>query len=246
MATNEGKRPDLSRLELIRDSSIEQLKNARYLEELTVRLGLNAEGMNQQPAFVEAASGGLNIWQYPNQFSKYLCLLGKFKVSSYLEIGCRWGGTFIYTCEFLKRSGEVKKCVAVDLFDSPVKEYCDRENFTSFKKMNSTSGEFKKYIANEHFDVAFIDGDHDYKAVLSDFKTCRGRANILVFHDISNDACPGVGRLWGEITNMLDNEYEFHEMTEQYEEVFRRDGKRYLGIGVAVLKSFAANSAHGP
>lgn len=242
MAKDEALRLDLSRLDLIRSSSTEHLKDPKYLEDLTVRLGLNGEILHEQPGFVAESVGGLHIWQYPNQFSKYLHLLGTFKVSSYLEIGCRWGGTFIYTREFLKKMGNMEKCVAVDLFDSPVKEYCDREENAKFIKMNSMSEEFKNYINAEKFDVAFIDGDHNYHAVLSDFRACKDRANIVVFHDITNDACPGVGDLWRELKSFLDHEYEFHEMTDQYDEVLKRTGKRYLGIGVAVKKSFAATN----
>ena len=240
MAKHDAVGLDVSRLDLIRSSSNEQLRSQQYLEELTVRLGLNGECLHEQPKFVSENVGGLRIWQYPNQFSKYLGLLGKFKISSYLEIGCRWGGTFMYTREFLKKMGDMDKCVAVDLFDSPIKAYCDREDNAKFIKMDSTSEEFGEYIKAERFDVIFIDGDHNYNAVLSDFRACRDSANVVVLHDISSDACPGVGELWRQMRSLLDHEYDFHEMTEQYDEVLKASGKKYLGIGVAVKKSFAA------
>lgn len=59
------------------------------LESLIIKLGFNREILIEQPQIVKDNGGGLLIWQYPNQFSKYLCLLEKQQISSYIEIGCR-------------------------------------------------------------------------------------------------------------------------------------------------------------
>jgi cephalosporin hydroxylase len=235
----EGNRLDLSRIDLVQKSTNEQLDDPKYLERLTMDLGLNDEHLNEQPEFVKQFGGGLHIWQYPNQFAKYLCLLGQFKIHSYLEIGCRWGGTFVYTCEFLKKKCGLNKSVAVDLIESPVQKYCSMQKDSSLIVADSQSKEFKNYISEEFFDLILIDGDHDYEPVLSDYHSCRGRSNILVFHDITNDGCPGVAEVWRQFRESSSDEYEFHEMTEQYEEVTERTGMRYLGIGVAIRKSFA-------
>ena len=119
---------DLKRIDLIRESSIEDLKKIEYLEKLIPKLGLNKEVLIEQPEIVKENGGGLLIWQYPNQFSKYLSLLQKQEISSYLEIGCRWGGTFILTNEYLKKFGKIKKSLAIDIIDSPVQEYCLKNN----------------------------------------------------------------------------------------------------------------------
>ena len=115
---------DLSRIDLIKNSNLEDLKNNNYLENLIIKLGFNNEILREQPKIVRDNSGGLLIWQYPNQFSKYLCLLNKQKIQSYIEIGCRWGGTFVLTNEYLKLFNDMKKSVAVDIIDSPVLNYC--------------------------------------------------------------------------------------------------------------------------
>ena len=88
---------DLTRISLIKESLLEDLENSDYLEDLIVKLGFNTEILREQPQIVKENGGGLLIWQYPNQFSKYLCLLRKQKISSFIEIGCRWGGTFVLT-----------------------------------------------------------------------------------------------------------------------------------------------------
>lgn len=227
---------DLSRISLIKNSSLEELKSNEYLESLIVKLGFNTESLQQQPQIVKDNGGGLLIWQYPNQFSKYLCLLEKQKISSFIEIGCRWGGTFILTNEYLKRFNIINKSVAVDIMKSPVKEYCLNNSETEFKEINSQSGEFKKYISDNYFDLIFIDGDHSYNGVKNDYEISKNNGKIFVFHDISNNECPGVVKFWNELKNNKSDTYDFFEFTEQYEDVWNNTHKTFLGIGVAIKK----------
>ena len=55
-------------------SFIITLQSYYYLEKLIIKLGFNTEILREQPQIVKDNGGGLLIWQYPNQFSKYLCL----------------------------------------------------------------------------------------------------------------------------------------------------------------------------
>ena len=82
---------DLTRIKFIKESNVKDLQNNNYLENLIIKLGFNTEILREQPKIVKDNGGGLLIWQYPNQFSKYLCLLSEQKIQSYIEIGCRWG-----------------------------------------------------------------------------------------------------------------------------------------------------------
>ena len=220
---------DLTKIELIKNSSLTDLKNNVYLEQLMCKLGFNNEILSEQPQIVKDNCGGLLIWQYPNQFSKYLLLLQTLNIKSYIEIGCRWGGTFVLTTEYLKMFNNISRSVAVDLIDSPVEEYTKREGL-EFMKINSQSIEFKDFMKNNTFDLIFIDGDHSYNGVKMDFETSKNSSSIFVFHDIHSDACPGVVQFWKEIKN--DPLFEFHEFIEQY-----FTDKRYLGIGVAIRKT---------
>lgn len=228
---------DLSRVELIQKSELDDLKNACYLEtDLIPKLGFNTEILHEQPLVVKDNCGGLLIWQYPNQFSKYLVLLQKQNISSYIEIGCRWGGTFILTTEYLKRFNNIQKSVAVDIIDSPVAQYCSLNEKTKFMKSYSQSYEFKEYMKKNYFDLIFIDGDHSYQGVSGDYEIMKKNGKIFVFHDIVNDACPGVVCFWNELkTNEKDN-YNFFEFTEQYEDVWNDTHNKFLGIGVAIKK----------
>ena len=104
----------------------------KYIEELIKKLGFNGEGTEQQPELVKNNLGGLFIWQYPNQFSKYLCMLRNYNIQSYMEIGCRWGGTFILTFEYLKFFNKMRLGAAVDIIDSPVEYYCKMTHGAKF------------------------------------------------------------------------------------------------------------------
>ena len=206
------------------------------MEKLIVKLGFNNEILQEQPSLIHNNTGGLLIWQYPNQFSKYIVLLKSLNIKSYLEIGCRWGGTFVLTCEYLSRFNVLDKCVAVDIIDSPVSAYCSTSPNKTFICMNSTSDEFKEYMKGNMFDAIFIDGDHSYEGVKNDYEMAKYNGNVYIFHDIHSMACPGVVKFWNELKNTMGELYDFYEFTEQYSEVVRNTGQTFLGIGVAVKK----------
>lgn len=227
---------DLTRIQFIKESNLSDLQNNNYLENLIIKLGFNTEILREQPKIVKDNGGGLLIWQYPNQFSKYLCLLREQNIHSYIEIGCRWGGTFVLTNEYLKMFNRINKSVAVDIIDSPVVNYCISNNETQFIKINSQSTEFKNYMNNNYFDLIFIDGDHNYNGVKNDYEISKNSGKIFVFHDIINDMCPGVVRFWNELKNNEKNTYNFFEFTEQYEDVWNHTRQKFLGIGVAIQK----------
>jgi cephalosporin hydroxylase len=227
---------DLERIKFIKESKLEDLQNNNYLEKLIIKLGFNTEILREQPQIVKDNGGGLLIWQYPNQFSKYLCLLKEQNINSYIEIGCRWGGTFVLTNEYLKMFNNINKSVAVDIIDSPVLTYCMSNNETQFIKINSQSQEFIYYMKNNYFDLIFIDGDHSYNGVKSDYEISKNSGKIFVFHDIINDACPGVVKFWNELKKNENNTYNFFEFIEQYEDVWNNTKNKFLGIGVAIKK----------
>jgi hypothetical protein len=215
-----------------------------YLEKfLLPALGLNNEQLHEQPPELSMFYGnglGLRIFQYPNQFSKYLSFLAKFPIPirSYLEIGCRHGGTFITTAEILQQlEPSFKKAVALDIIDESVnlREYrraCP--GTVEYLLLNSLSPEFDQYLKDKFFDLVLIDGDHSYSAVQSDSEKTFERANIQVFHDTFSDACQGVVNYWAEYKVQNSATHEFFDFTEQYESV----NGNFLGIGVAVRKQW--------
>jgi hypothetical protein len=87
----------------------ENLVDPSFLEGWIPGLGLHpssGEGTDEYewpPALHGQVGKGRQIWQYPNQFSKYLAFLSAYKISSYLEIGVAYVGTFVLTVEYLSR-----------------------------------------------------------------------------------------------------------------------------------------------
>jgi predicted O-methyltransferase YrrM len=230
---------DLTRIRLIQEAPQESLRDPIFLESFLPTLGFNKEVLHEQPEIVKQNGGGLLIWQYPNQFSKYLCLLQKYSISSYLEIGCRWGGTYVLTTEYLKRFQPITKSVAIDIIDSPVSSYTALIKEATFLKLSSQSSEFQDFLKDQTFDLIFIDGDHSYEGVKNDYEVTKGKGKIYVFHDIVSCMCPGVVKFWNELKQKEAAQYSFFEFVDQYDEVVRSTGGTFLGMGIAVSKSFA-------
>lgn len=214
-------------LDIIKNIDIKKITEEE-LEDLLPSLGMNGENVHEMPSHLsQHYNVGLKFWQYPNQFSKYLKLLSTFKVKTYLEIGCRWGGTFVITNELLKLKNKNVKAFACDLIEMSdiLTEYSKHSDF-KYLFMNSTL--LNKENVQEQIDLILIDGDHSYNGVKIDFeRSLQYSPKYVVFHDIKSDACGGVVKFWDEIKN----NYKHHEFVEQYESV----NGSYLGIGLIEL-----------
>ncbi|HZH67133.1 MAG TPA: class I SAM-dependent methyltransferase [Flavisolibacter sp.] len=231
---------DLSKIDLVRKMQVTELANSLVLEEkLLPQLGLNNEALYQMPDELFSYTGqGLLYWQYPVQFSKYLVLLSKLKVESYLEIGVRHGGTFIITVEYLQKFHPLKKAVGVELGYSPsVVAYSKQNKKVRFFQADSQTERFKDLLQREvYFDLVLIDGNHEETECRNDYDAVKDRAGIIVLHDIASVICPGVQKLWSELKQ--GEGFIFYEFTEQYQSVIKRTGQAFFGIGVAVSKSY--------
>jgi cephalosporin hydroxylase len=209
-------------------------EDAKECEKLILELGLNNEILNEQPTEFQAYYGhGLKMWQYPNQLSKFALALNKIKINSYMEIGCRFGGTFVFISEILKKNNNFLKNYACDIIEKSdiLKEYSENVDFKYFK-MSSREQDFKDMCAQIKPEFVFIDGDHSYEGVKNDFLIFENmlETKFIAFHDITNDVCPGVVQIWDEVKK--DNRFETQEFTEQYESV----KGNFLGIGLAIRK----------
>jgi len=233
---------DLSFVNLIREKDLDYLSNPKLLEsELLLELGLNNEQLHEFPEELYNFCGyGLLHWQYPKQFSKYLTQISKFKIESYLEIGVRHGGTFVITVEYLEKFHPLKNAVGIDIdYCSSLIRYNKINPKINFMKVDSQSSQFKEFIKKHTgFDLVFIDGSHEETPCRNDFETVKDKANIIVFHDITSDVCPGVGRVWNQVKGMYPDEYQFFEYIDQYKSVGERTGQVFLGIGMAIKKEY--------
>jgi len=221
-------------IDRIANEDLEKLKDPSYLEfKLLPELGLNDRHMNQYPSMLHKYCGiGIDSWQYPNQFSKYLCYLSQLDIKNYVEIGCHKGGTFIITVEYLSRFNKIESALAIDNWPREIiNEYCNHRNNITYLTNSSQSEEFKEEFYKKNWDLVLIDGDHSYQAVKNDFSIVNGNSKYIAFHDIRNIFCPGTQQIWQDIKNDHKN-FKFHEWTDQYDEVLLKIRGSIMGIGL--------------
>jgi hypothetical protein len=218
----------------IRAASLTNLRNPAWLERtLLPRLGLNNELLQEFPEALYRWCGyGVKSWQYPTQFSKYLVELSNRNIRSYLEIGCRHGGTFIITVEYLKRFNNLEVALALDIVQSSIMtSYVEMEPLSRYRLASSLSPEGISLIQDRHWDLALIDGDHSYNGCRGDYESVRDHCKLIALHDIVSDVCPGVQQTWKEIKVFVSARRTF-EFVEQYADVVNRTGNKFLGIGL--------------
>lgn len=220
---------DLSRVDLIRNRTSAQLAEPAHVEALLLELGLNEEGLSELPPELHAHCGGLRIWQYPTQFSRYLVKLSQLAVRSYIEIGIRHGGSFVATTEYLERFCPLEFSVGVDVIDCPsMAEYCSRNGKARFWQLNSRSPELvTKLDALGPVDLVFIDSHHEEEQCRDELALLTPRAAMIALHDIANVGCPGIRRVWHDLKR--STAYRCFEYIEQYAGL-----GPFMGIGLAV------------
>lgn len=226
-------------IDKIRSIPLQKCFDAEYLEHsLIPELGLNNEELQEQPAELSGFFGrGLHLWQYPSQLASYLVWLAHNArgVRKYMEIGCRWGGTFILVNEWLKRIGaEIEFSVAIDPIEPTpfIRKYLEVSSSpVHYIKNFSTSAEVIGYQRICHPDMVFVDGDHSMRGVMFDHLLARSTADIIVHHDIASRACPDTSLFWSYV-RQAETGFEPFEFTQQYGSV----GASYLGIGVLKRK----------
>lgn len=222
-------------IDRIKHAPLEKLTDPSYLEfRLLPELGLNDRHMDQYPSHLHAHCGtGIDSWQYPNQFSRYLHYLSTLNITSYAEIGCHKGGTFVITVEYLRRFNELKRAVAIDNWTRlKMKEYCEIYDDVEYLNIGSRDQPVIDVLQSQIWDLVLIDGDHSYQGVKADFETVKDHARIVAFHDIRNIMCPGTQQMWRDIKTEYTNTQEW---CEQYDEVLLRMRGSIMGIGIVHL-----------
>jgi Cephalosporin hydroxylase len=226
--------PEIKRIELVYGSTLSKLKNESYLEHTLIpSLGLNTELLWQYPDDLRRFAGGMLIWQYPNQFAKYLVFLSSQRITSYLEIGIRWGGCFLTTLHYLKRFNSSIHATGVDLEIHP--QLRGLAQSAELLSMDSHLEHFTAFCKGKSFDLVMIDGDHSYEGVKADFESVKDIGRIFVFHDITSSVCPGVGKFWGELKSQCTGTQHFIEFVDQYDSVVNRP---LFGLGVYLKYGF--------
>ena len=203
--------------------------------------------MSQEHNFGEIWKGCLdyNIEQKPEEFEQLFNLLVSQKEKKYaLEIGSNFGGTTFALCHLFE------KVITIDIKYDPNFDII-KSKFPGYEYiiMDSKNNDLLKILKNIgiKFDFIFIDGDHSYEGVKSDydkFKKFLSNDGLIGFHDIIESELNmklnnRVDLLWKSIEHGEKFEFVAREKTSVHEttSLFHRLNSEtpyheYGGIGV--------------
>jgi hypothetical protein len=139
-----------------------------------------------------------NMLQDPTEFYRFLDVIRKSNVKSYLEIGCKHGGTVWRIANVLPKGSRI---VAVDLphgdgsfkdSEPNLKACCEELKHRGYDVHlhladSTTPDTITKVRALSPFDLCFIDGNHTARYCRSDWSHYGQMAKIVAFHDIGFD-----------------------------------------------------------
>jgi len=223
-------------IQRIKSTPLNILRDPKKLAKMIAEFGLN-ENMKEflSPSLYKYCSKeGLSTTQLPNQFAEYLVEMSMRSITSYLEIGVRFGGAFIITVEYLKRFNanfHTAVCLDIKPPQPNLIKYGEYQDFI-FMHINSQKPEAREWMKHREFDLILIDGDHSYEGCKSDYELVRGKGKIIALHDMV--MIDGVIRVWEEVRM----NYMFAStFVQQYEDavitrIDFQDYKKHLGIGI--------------
>jgi cephalosporin hydroxylase len=155
--------------------------------------------------------------QDPQELAAFIDFIREQKVSSYLEIGAKHGGSLWHIGRQLPKGSRI---VAVDLphgdasfkesqphLEACVEALCNMRYDAHLIIGDSTDPAVVKSVLNfAPFDLCFIDANHTTKYVWADWINYGPMARLVAFHDIGwkEENRPGkkpieVPRIWNEI-----------------------------------------------
>lgn len=170
--------------------------------------------------------------QDPQEFAAMLEIIRGSK--SLLEVGSRFGGTLVRMACVLQPNSHVTSvdypmCDGTSHVFNPLG--CLRKSVAKIEKMGHTvelilcdskdPDAIDRARLRGPYDFGFIDADHSYNGVKSDWENYGPMCKIVGFHDIINPPSDGCRRLWAE----LKPHYPHEEFTFSH-------GKHELGIGI--------------
>lgn len=183
-------------LDIIRNATIEELRDVGWLERAVIDLGIYPA--MEIPQFLHNGNG-LGICQHPCQVAPYLIHLSTLKIKRYAEIGVWVGGNFALTVEYLSRFG-LKAALALDInVQQSVKNYVNGNPIADWVEAPSTSGEAIAALKNFRPDMILVDGDHTEEGCRADWEIAKSVAKYVAIHDIVGSGFPGVVNVWHEI-----------------------------------------------
>ena len=227
-------------------SKVDEIKDNIIFNLLKFDPNKKAYLISMQYKEIEKALGGANKFrllipsirpaQLESEFIKFSKILRSKNVKNILEIGTGSGGTLYL---FSQLSDKKAKIISVDLRHPSWKIDFYNKLVRPSQKLFLVGGDshriqtlnkIKRILKNQKLDLLFIDGDHSYKGVKSDFEMYKNlvkKGGVIAFHDIAagyiiNPEWAGVNKFWNEVKN----KYETTEIIES---------KKQRGFGIGVI-----------
>lgn len=171
--------------------------------------------MNSRPLTIEECENLFTSWravQKPGEFIPLLRRAGELPAKNVMEIGVYLGGTLRSWQAVLPEDGCI---IALDsnlsMLDTSIRVCRERLPETNFIELDSTLPlaveRTKCLLDGRMLDVLWIDGDHTYNGVKSDydlFNPFVRPGGLIAFHDIivhTNQPWVGVPVFWKEVND---------------------------------------------
>ena len=234
-----------------------EMEDVRFVQRVIRSVGLVPDARGARLYGVESTrmkhmvtSG---VLQDPNQLAAALIHLGRSPspINTYLEVGVWSAHTNVLISAYLKRvqqPGSEFHGYACDRWD----KYVTSQTRTVLRGLNitfilRTSDEYRQLLADKgrtvdgtpKVDLCFIDADHNYAGVRTDYEELASSCGTMMFHDVVDfDTLVrdggGVPIFWGELVNSV-NRSRVHEFLAQ-------PGTYPPVLGIGVLSPRVATS----
>lgn len=200
----------------------------------------DAENATTKEALLEFTNRHIKAHQVPYEIFSLIEAIQALQPKTFVEIGTADGGTHFL---IRKLCESISDSVAIDT-DIRNKFLIDRLTNTSqshylrgYSNSDNVLSKFKSIFPNPAMvDVLFIDGDHSYDGVKSDFhlyKNCVRSGGFIIFHDI----VPDWNQRYGKATNKYTGGVPtfFSEVKDDYEHLTFVENPEQDGFGIGVL-----------
>jgi len=136
----------------------------------------------------------VSLEQNPNELLKFCHWLERHKIKSILEIGAGCG----YFNIFMNREmGIPTKSISIHMIEG-------------IDMIWGRSQDQPIIDSIGNYDLVFVDGDHAYEMVSSDFFNYKDKCKYMAFHDILGlRGCEGVRMFWNDLHDQWDEIWEF-------------------------------------
>ncbi len=177
----ETERQQVRILKEIIGATDEQIADRDWLRERLFRYGtfpFFKLAKEPQPGVHFSTSG---IQQVPDEFLDFCLSISDLKCEKAIEIGVARGGSSYVMAALLYRRNPEMTYEMVDIVDSLVHFEEAKAIIPSLeKRIPHTSDDFK----GQQYDFCFIDADHSYEGIMTDWRNVGQYSKVCVFHDI--------------------------------------------------------------